>query len=78
MSRLMVIAVYPKGDSDPFEVYLGDCVLPGFLLGQYTTAAEADAAVKKYADHYELMGVPTVSEADIRRSRLTVIKGGKE
>lgn len=40
----------------PFEfaVILGDCVLPGHIIGRYMTVDEADEACVKFADHYRL------------------------
>lgn len=37
-----------------FAVVLGDCVLPGHIIGRYMTDTEADEACVKFADHYNL------------------------
>lgn len=49
------IIVVPRSDCRPWEVYLGDCVWPGHLLGSAETAAEADAIGATWAVRY---GVP--------------------
>ena len=58
---LMVITVAysdlrPTDRVGPFAyaVILGDCVLPGHIIGRYLTQDEADAACTNFADHYNL------------------------
>lgn len=41
-----------------FAVILGDCVLPGHILGQYMTQEEANDACIRFADHYRLRRYP--------------------
>jgi hypothetical protein len=59
VSRLLVIAVppehsYPREPDGLYQVFLGDCVLPGHLLGKYGTREEANAAAFSFAGHYDL------------------------
>ena len=37
-----------------YAVILGDCVLPGHIIGRYFSDEDADAACVKFADHYKL------------------------
>jgi hypothetical protein len=76
----MIIAVPPEHALPPrtdglYQVFLGDCVLPGHLLGTYETAAAADADARRYAEHYGLTGLMCKSTRAL--PHLTLIQGGR-
>jgi hypothetical protein len=41
-----------------FAVVLGDCVLPGHIIGRYMTEDEADDACVHFGDHYNIRRHP--------------------
>lgn len=80
-SKLMIIAVPPEHSLPPepdglYQVFLGDCVLPGHLLGTYGTAEEADADARKFAEHYGLAALPCKIDRKVL-PHLTLIQGGR-
>lgn len=80
MSKLMVITVPPEFTRNgAHEVILGDCILPGHVLGTYPTASEADDACERFAAHYELRA-HTLRAAEVwsRRAEMRLIKGGRK
>jgi hypothetical protein len=76
---LQVMTVPPEyvrdDDGEGFAVILGDCVLPGHILGRYPTAQLADDACREFARYYGLIGRP-IEDPWNRRPRLTLILGG--
>ncbi len=59
-----------------FAVVLGDCVLPGHILGRYMTQEVADAECVRFADHYKLRRHPYKQPWRFAPV-LTLIHGGK-
>lgn len=59
-----------------FAVVLGDCVLPGHIIGRYMTDEEADEACVKFADHYKLRRHPYRQPWRFAPV-LTLIEGGR-
>lgn len=72
----MVITVPPKVDGDSYDVVLGDCVLPGFVLGRFGTPEEADASCKYFGQHYNLRAFPLDTPWK-RRGEFVLIQGGR-
>jgi|GEM_PF-4742847 len=81
MTPLRIIGVPPEHSLPPepdglYQVILGDCVLPGHVLGKYQTAELADDAVRYFADHYKLDSHPCKSNRMVM-PYLTLIQGGR-
>lgn len=79
MSRLLVIAVppehsLPREPNGLYQVFLGDCVLPGHLLGKYFTREEANTACVDFAEHYSIQAMPIYEHKE--RPHLQLIQGG--
>jgi len=69
----------PSDRVGPFKyaVILGDCVLPGHIIGRYNTQEEADEACLVFADHYRLRRHP-YKEPWRFAPVLTLIRGGQD
>lgn len=60
---------------DDYQIVLGDCIMPGFVLGYEATAEEADAKATWWANHYGLRA-RLINGPGERRSRFVVLTGG--
>ena len=81
MTTLRIIGVPPEHSLPPepdglYQVILGDCILPGHVLGKYPSAELADDAVRYFADHYKLDSHPCKSNREVM-PYLTLIQGGR-
>lgn len=60
---------------DDYQVVLGDCIMPGFVLEYAETADAADTRATWWANHYGLRARLMNSPGE-RRSRFVVLHGG--
>lgn len=76
MAKLMVITCPPVPGGKKYTVVLGDCVLPGFVLGRYDNEREADSACRSFGKHYNVKAYP-IETPWKRRDAFLVIQGGR-
>lgn len=88
MSLLVIVvppniaASLPESLRDPdepdgaFQIVLGDCIMPGFVLEYAYDAEAADARATWWANHYGLRALLTNGPVE-RRSRFQVLPGGR-
>ena len=62
-------------DPGDYQIILGDCIMPGFVLEYAETAEEADARATWWANHYGLRA-RLINGPGERRSRFVVLTGG--
>lgn len=62
---------------DAYQVVLGDCIMPGFVLEYAADDKAADERATWWANHYGLKAM-LVNGPGERRARFQVIQGGRE